>query len=400
MKQNRRITNSNLEALKTLAGMDGQGGKDFVRDLVIEADRLGASDVHFEPGKNELKIRLRIDGTMHDLFEVPKKKENNIISRIKVMSGMDITEKRLPQDGRIEIEDQENSLKLRVATIPQIFGEKVVMRIFSRNIGLLDLDSLGYTEETKKKVEYMITRPAGMVIVSGPTGAGKTTTLYAAMNKIKADHKNIISIEDPIEYIIEGINQIQVNNAIDFTFGNILKAIMRQDPDIIAVGEIRDGETAHTATRAALSGHLLLATFHANTTAKCISRLIDQGVLPFMAASAINGVLVQKLAKKICQMCIEEAPASKNILQGHRHFTGRGCRLCYNNGTKGRTGIQEALVVTQELREVIQQNKGELPILQQAKKDGLKTLQDDAVRKVLEGIITYNEAVSASFDSL
>ncbi len=237
-----------------------------------------------------------------------------------------------------------------------------------------------------------------MVLVSGPTGSGKTTTLYSAMNKLKTPEKNLVSIEDPIEYIIDNINQIQINPSIDYNYATILRAILRQDPDIITVGEIRDLETASMAVRAALTGHLLLSTFHANKTTAVITRMIDMGVLPFMLSAAINGVVVQKLARKICPMCIEEVPPAKNVLQGHSHYRGKGCRLCHNSGFKGRTAVHEVLVVGPEVRELIAKNAGGEAIFQQARKEGLKTLQDDAVKKVLEGIITYEEAVNISFD--
>ncbi|MDQ7824488.1 MAG: ATPase, T2SS/T4P/T4SS family [Candidatus Eremiobacteraeota bacterium] len=400
-KKEEELTNKNIQALKTLANVEGQGsGKDYVTELILEADNLGASDIHFEPYKDELKLRMRIDGTLRDIFAVPKKKEASIISCIKVMGGMDITEKRLPQDGRVEIEAQGRSLKVRIASIPQVFGEKVVMRLFSKNIDMLNLDTLGFTEENQKKFEFIITRPSGMVLVSGPTGAGKTTTLYAAMNRLNSPEKNLVSIEDPIEYIIDRINQIQINPAIDFNFATILRAILRQDPDIITVGEIRDLETASMAVRAALTGHLLLSTFHANKTTACITRLIDMGVMPFMLAAALNGAIVQKLARRICPMCVEELPPSKNVLQGHRHFKGKGCRMCNNTGLKGRIAIHEVLVVSGELRDLIQKNAGGGAIFQLARKEGLKTLQDDAVKKVLDGIITYEEAVNVTFDIL
>lgn len=401
MKGDNDYLNKDLLAMKTLANVEGQGtGKDYVQDLIIQADNLGASDVHFEPTKDELLVRFRIDGLLRDIFPIPKKKEASVISCVKVMGQMDITEKRMPQDGRLEIESPERSLKVRISTLPQVFGEKIVMRLFSKNIDLLNLDALGFSDENKKKFEFIISRPSGMVLVSGPTGSGKTTTLYAAMNRLKTPEKNIVSIEDPIEYIIERINQVQVNPAIEYTYATILRAILRQDPDIITVGEIRDLETASMAVRAALTGHLVLSTFHANKTTACITRLIDMGVLPFMLASSMNGVMVQKLARKICPMCIEELPPSKSILQGHRHFTGKGCKLCHQTGYKGRTSIQELLVVTGEMRDLIQKNAGGGPMFQQARKEGLKTLQDDAVYKVLEGITTYEEAVNVTFDIL
>jgi len=389
----------NLLALKTLAQVEGQGtGKEYVQDLIMEADNLGASDVHFEPYRDAMHIRFRIDGILRDVFSIPKKKEASINSCIKVLGMMDITEKRMPQDGRLEIERDDRSLKVRISTLPQVFGEKVVMRLFTKNMDLLNLDALGFTDENKKKFEFIITRPSGMVLVSGPTGSGKTTTLYSAMNKLKSPEKNLVSIEDPIEYIIDNINQIQINPSIDYNYATILRAILRQDPDIITVGEIRDLETASMAVRAALTGHLLLSTFHANKTTAVITRMIDMGVLSFMLSAAMNGVVVQKLARKICPMCIEEVPPSKNVLQGHSHYRGKGCRLCHSSGFKGRTAVHEVLVVTGEIRELIAKNAGGEAIFQQARKEGLKTLQDDAVKKVLEGVITYEEAVNISFD--
>ncbi|MHC9544190.1 MAG: GspE/PulE family protein [Vulcanimicrobiota bacterium] len=399
MKGDNDYLNKDLLAMKTLANVEGQGtGKDFIQDLILQADNLGASDLHFEPTRDELLVRFRIDGLLRDIFSIPKKKEASVISCVKVMGQMDITEKRLPQDGRVEIESAERSLKVRISTLPQVFGEKIVMRLFSKNIDLLNLDSLGFSDENKKKFEFMISRPSGMILVSGPTGSGKTTTLYAVMNKLKSPEKNIVSIEDPIEYIMERINQVQVNAAIEYSYAIILRAILRQDPDIITVGEIRDLETATMAVRAALTGHLVLSTFHANKTTACITRLIDMGVLPFMLASSMNGVMVQKLARKICPMCILEIPPSKNVLQGHRHFAGKGCKLCHQTGYKGRTSIQELLVISGEMRDLIQKNADGAAMFQLARKEGLKTLQDDAAFKVTEGITTYEEAVNVTFD--
>jgi type IV pilus assembly protein PilB len=399
MARDNDFTSKNIVALRTLAQMEGQGqGKEFIKDLITEADTSGASDIHFEPYKEVMLVRFRVDGVLRDVLDIPKKKEAAIVSCIKVMGGMDITEKRMPQDGRLEVDIEDRSLKVRICTIPQIFGEKVVMRLFSKNLDLLNLDALGYTEDNKKKFEFIITRPSGMVLVSGPTGSGKTTTLYAAMNRLKVPEKNVVSVEDPIEYILERVNQIQVNPGIDFNFATILRAILRQDPDVITVGEIRDLETAQLSVRAALTGHMLLSTFHANKTTACITRFIDMGVLPFMLASALNGVVVQKLARKICPMCIEDAPPSKNVLQGHKHFIGRGCKMCHNTGYKGRTSVQEVLVVSGRLRELIQKNAGGGAIFNAAREEGLKTLQDDAVKKVLDGIVTYEEAVNVAFD--
>lgn len=394
-----KISTQNLTKIANfLSARDENINQTIIKDLLIEASRLGTSDVHFEPLRTELLVRFRIDGILYDIFNIPKSKEQNISSCIKIMADMDITERRLPQDGRIEIKIGDDILKIRAATMQQIFGEKIVIRIFGSHLDLFKLESLGFTPENRIKYESIISKKSGIIIVSGPTNSGKTTTLYSSLNKLNSPEKNIVSVEDPIEYIVDRVNQIQVNPQINFDFATVLRGVLRQDPNIIIVGEIRDFETAQMVVRAALTGHLILTTFHSHRTTTCITRLIDMGIFPFLVASSLNGVLVQKLARRICIQCIEEINEDSDILKGLKHYKGKGCAFCNFSGYKGLIALHELLTVSGSIRKLIQSKAEGIEIFKQARLEGMKTLREDAIEKVKQGIISLEEAINITSD--
>lgn len=395
----RKVDSEELEKIgKILKAPDKTINQLIVIDLLTAAAKCGASDVHFEPTRDAFLVRFRVDGTLYDIFYGPKNKEQNVIGCIKVMAGMDIAERRLPQDGRLEIKIEEELVKIRVATMHQAFGEKCVVRIFSPQLDLFNLESLGFTPENKEKFGDMIMKKSGIVIVSGPTNSGKSTSLYAAMNKLRSPEKNIVSVEDPVEYLVDRINQIQVNPSINFDYATILRGVLRQDPDVIIVGEIRDFETAQMVVRAALTGHLILTTFHSHRTTSCITRLIDMGIYPFLVAASLNGIVVQKLARRICVHCTEEAEEDMGLLKGARHYKGKGCKSCSYTGYKGRIALHEIMVISGPLRRMIQSGAEGSEIFNQAKAEGMKTIQEDAIEKVKGGIISLEEALNATSD--
>lgn len=395
-----KISNENLEKIKFIFQAPDQSiNQGVISALLATATNCGASDVHMEPARDELLIRFRIDGVLYDVFTIPKSKEQNILSCVKVMANLNIAEKRLPQDGRLEIKFKSSMIKIRVSTMQQVFGEKAVIRIFGQHLDLSSFESLGFTLENKEKFEQMIYRKSGLVIVTGATNSGKTTTLYAAMNKLKKPDINIISVEDPVEYIVDRINQIQVNPGINFDFTTVLRAVLRQDPDVVIIGEIRDYESAHIATRAALTGHLILTTFHAHRPTICITRLIDMGIMPFLLASSLNGIVVQKLARRICPNCITEVKEDDlGLLEGKPHYKGRGCNVCNFTGSKGRIALHEIMVVSGNIKKLIQEKAEGVDIFKQARTEGLQTMQEDALYKAKEGIISLEEAISLTAD--
>lgn len=395
-----KIINEDLEKIRCILQAPDQSiNQGVISALLAIATNCGSSDVHLEPTRDDLLVRFRIDGTLYDVFTVPKNKEQNILSCLKVMANLNIAEKRLPQDGRLEIKFKNSMIKIRVSTMQQIFGEKAVVRIFGQHLDLSSFESLGFMPENKEKFEQMIYRKSGLVIVTGATNSGKTTTLYAAMNKLKKPDINIISVEDPVEYVVERINQIQVNPAINFDFNTVLRAVLRQDPDVVIIGEIRDFESAHIATRAALTGHLILTTFHAHRPTICITRLIDMGIMPFLLASSLNGIVVQKLARRICPNCITELKESDlGLLGGIPHYKGKGCNVCNFTGSRGRIALHEIMVVSGSIKKLIQEKAESVDIFKQARTEGMKTMQEDALEKVKTGIISLEEAVSLTSD--
>ncbi len=373
--------------------------------LLRQAVKERASDIHIEPFEKELEVRLRVDGVLRRVLAPPKIIQDALVSRVKILSNLDIAERRLTQDGRIRLLLGGKDIDVRVSIVPMIHGERVVMRLLDRRSGVIGLDEVGMDPEMKGLFEDMLSRPNGIILVTGPTGSGKTTTLYAALNRIHSEEKNIITIEDPVEYELKGIGQIQINPKIGLTFASGLRSIVRQDPDVIMVGEIRDIETAQIATQASLTGHLVLSTLHTNDSASAIARLLDIGVEPFLVASSLLGVLAQRLVRVNCPYCTSaykpngsEAPYLKNFFHEmpERLFRGAGCAKCNNTGYLGRMGIFELLPIGPEARRMITGRADAKEIKEQAMAGGMKNLRDDGLQKVLRGITTPEEVLRVS----
>ena len=374
----------------------------LVNEILLEAIRDRASDIHIEPYENDLKIRYRVDGVLHTTNVPPeiRRFQAAIISRIKILSNLNIAEKRLPQDGGFKIKAQNRDIDLRVSIIPTAFGGAVVMRILDKQSALMSLDRLGLTGQALDGVTELIAQPYGIILVTGPTGSGKTTTLYAALNAIRNDRIKILTIEDPIEYYLDGIQQVQVKPRIGLTFASALRSFLRHDPDVILVGEIRDIETAEVAINASLTGHLVFSTLHTNDAATSTTRLLDMGVEPFLVSSAISGVLAQRLVRKICSGCREEYepdpadfPPDFQIEAGQTLWRGTGCRDCRHSGYRGRLGIFELLMIDDDIRELIIQRKSAGEISDLARTKDLKPMRTDGWAKVLKGITTVDEIV-------
>ncbi|MDD5730892.1 MAG: GspE/PulE family protein [Candidatus Omnitrophica bacterium] len=380
----------------------------LVNLIIAQALKDNASDIHIEPEEDKVLVRLRIDGVLHPLVSFPRGLELPVIPRIKVVSGLDITERRKPQDGRFRVRLEEREVDLRISTFPVAFGEKVVVRILDRATAFLTMEKIGFSADIQKVYESLVVRPYGMILVTGPTGSGKTSTLYSSLVKLNSNEKNIVTLEDPREYLLEGINQGEVNSEIDFTFANGLKSILRQDPDIIMVGEIRDLETAQIAVRAALTGHLLLSTLHTNDAAGAITRLVDMGIEPFLISSSLICVLAQRLVRTICPHCKEkyqpqdEVYAKLGLDKNEKIplYRGKGCLACRHTGFKGRIGIFELMVIDDSLRELIAGKRPTTEIKAKALSSGMRTLQQDGFEKVLKGITTFEEVIRVASDSL
>lgn len=378
-------------------------------DTVIHAGiNSRASDIHMEPQYPEMRVRFRIDGILHDIISIPKSVESSLVSRIKVLADMDITEHRRPQDGHISLKFNEKEYDLRVASTSTIAGEKVVVRILDKGGMLLGLNELGLSDKEQNVFTSLINRPYGIILVTGPTGCGKTTTLYAVLNQMDTLSKNIITIEDPVEYKLEGINQVQVNPLANITFANGLRSILRQDPDIIMVGEIRDLETATIAVHAALTGHLVFSTLHTNDAPSAITRLIDMGVEPFLVSSSLIGVIAQRLVRLVCPECKQEfIPEAKQLkeleLESSQKkmvfYRGRGCQYCMQTTYRGRTGVFEIMKVSDAIRELILQKQPTSKIKEMAVSEGMLLLKEAAVEKVLQGLTTIEEIKRVIFTS-
>jgi len=374
----------------------------IVNMIIVQALREGASDIHVQPEADRVRVRYRVDGLMVDSMTVPKKIQNSVISRIKIMADMDIAEKRAPQDGRISLRLDRRAFDLRVSTLPNVHGEKVVMRILDKSNINVGLEKLGLEPSVRKQLENLITRPYGIFLVTGPTGSGKSTTLYSILNRLNTGESNIITLEDPVEYELPGLTQSQVDEP-RVTFATGLRTILRQDPDIIMVGEIRDAETALIATEAALTGHLVLSTLHTNDAPGAITRLIDMDVEPFLVASAVIGVEAQRLVRVICERCkvpyqpppgmVERLGLNPNGREDLVFYRGEGCDYCRHKGTRGRIGCFELMTVTERIRDLILKREATHVIRQAAIEEGMPTLRDDAIRKVLAGITTLEEAL-------
>jgi general secretion pathway protein E len=362
-----------------------------------------ASDIHFEPKRGLTLVRLRIDGVLHDVHVIPKIVYEAVVSRIKLLSGANLAEKRRPQDGRIKREQGGKEVELRVSTMPTAFGEKAVLRIFDPDILLKGLDELGLSPHDAPKFHDFIGRPTGIILVTGPTGSGKTTTLYSVLKHLSRPEVNIVTIEDPVEMVFEDFNQVQVRPQIDVTFASTLRTVLRQDPDIVMVGEIRDGETADHAVQAALTGHLVLSTLHTNDAPSSITRLLDLGVPHFLITSTLIGVIAQRLVRENCPHCSEEyAPTEDEAhalkmpfekLAAYRFRRGRGCLHCRTTGYMGRTGIYEILPMTEKIRRLVSQQAGSLEVFRASREEGMRTLREAAMEKVFKGATTTTEMV-------
>ena len=353
----------------------------LVNDIIEQAAKLRASDIHLEPRSDALKVRYRVDGLLNDGISIHKSMQASVISRIKVMVNLDIAEWRLPQDGRTFLKVGEKEIDFRISTAPTIHGEKIVMRLLERNSLLLPLSELGMTEEDLNYFKFLVSKPHGMIIVSGPTGSGKTTTLYAALSYIKSNSLNITTIEDPVEYQLPNINQIQVNYKTGLTFARGLRSILRQDPDVIMVGEIRDEETARIAVQAALTGHLVLSTLHANDSASTIVRLMDMGIEPYLIKSTVIGTLAQRLVRTYCKDCLK----------------GKGCKHCNFSGFSGRIGVYELLKLNEKIKGLIKENVEPQEIRKEAKAAGIKNLTENAETLLINKISSQKEILRSIY---
>jgi type IV pilus assembly protein PilB len=379
----------------------------LVNVILMSAIQKGASDIHIEPYEKELRVRYRVDGILYNIMQPPMKFRDAITSRIKIMSKLDIAEKRLPQDGRIKIRFQDNGtmkeIDFRVSCLPTLFGEKIVMRLLDKDKLMLDMTKLGFEQESLTKFEAAIMRPWGMVLVTGPTGSGKTNTLYSSISRINTSETNIMTAEDPVEFNLVGVNQVQVRENIGLNFAAALRSFLRQDPNIILVGEIRDFETAEIAVKAALTGHLVLSTLHTNDAPSTVNRLMNMGIEPFLVASSLNLVCAQRLVRRICKNCVEPHPTPPAALM-QAGFTaedaktvvpnkGKGCEKCNNTGYKGRVGLYEVMEVTEDLRELILVGASALELRRKAVDEGMITLRGSGLRKVKDGVTTIEEVV-------
>ena len=377
----------------------------LVNYLISNAVRRKASDIHIEPFEKVLRVRYRIDGVLQQVAEPPYSLKNAIVSRIKIMTGtMDVAERRVPQDGRIRIKVDGKPIDLRVSIIPTIYGEKVVMRILDKSSLMLDMTQLGFEPDNLQKFISAIEKPFGLVLVTGPTGSGKSTTLYSALARLNKPEIQILTVEDPVEYNIKGINQVQVNEEIGFDFSMALRAFLRQSPNVILVGEIRDSETASIAIRAALTGHLVLSTIHTNDAPSTVNRLIDMGIEPFLVASSLNLIQAQRLMRKVCPKCKEPYEPEEKLLReagidpemlkgGTLYKRGKGCQLCGFTGYKGRIAVTEVMPITPQLRDMILKGATSDELRETARKEGMRTLREDAIIKLKKGITTVEEVL-------
>lgn len=369
----------------------------LVQSIIAQAVKLKASDIHIEPAEEKVRIRYRIDGELTEGIAPGRSSHSAIVTRIKILGRMDIAEKRIPQDGRVEMELDGKPVDMRISALPTVHGEKIVIRLLDRSGEVLTKEQLGFTPENISAFNRIIKSPHGIILVTGPTGSGKTTTLYAALSELNTIEKNIITIEDPVEYRLDGINQSQVNVKAGMTFASGLRSILRQDPDIIMVGEIRDAETAQIAVRAAITGHLVLSTVHTNDTASTIARLVDMGIEPYLLSSSVVGIIAQRLVRKVCINCKTAYPANSleaealGIKEGTTLYKGEGCNLCNHSGYNGRMAIHELMPITKRLREALESHASTDAIKEIAAQQGMTTLRDNCVKLALQGVITTDE---------
>ncbi len=372
----------------------------LVNSIIERAIVERASDIHLEPHEDELCVRMRIDGLLRNILTVPKDLQGSVISRLKIMGSMDITERRVPQDGRANVKVRRSDVDLRMSTLPTIYGEKFVIRLLDKTNQLLDKEAIGLNGEALEKYDSLVGCQSGVILIVGPTGSGKSSTMYTMIRDLNTEQVNLMTLEDPVEYNIDGINQVQINEKTGMTFAGGLRSILRQDPDIIAVGEIRDGETAQIAMRSAITGHLVLSTLHTNNSLAAIDRLLDIGVEPYLISAALRGVIAQRLVRKICPYCREEyTPSAEELTSiglkpdsGHKFHRGVGCPMCFNTGFRGRTGVFEVLLITSELRRGISAGLSREQLIDIINKTGFTSFADNCRRLVLEGVTTAQEA--------
>lgn len=382
----------------------------LVNSLIFRAVKQKASDIHVEPFEKDLVVRFRIDGVLYDIMHPPKKAQNSVISRIKIMANLNIAEKRLPQDGRIRIKAAGKDIDIRVSTLPTSFGESVVMRLLDKSKVLLDLGNVGVQGEALTQMLDLINRNHGIILVTGPTGSGKTTTLYAMLSQINTTDLKIITVEDPVEYQLPGINQIQVNSKIDLTFAGALRSILRQDPDVVMIGEIRDRETAEIAIQASLTGHLVISTLHTNDSASSATRLIDMGVEPFLVASSVIGIIAQRLVRTLCKECRERQDVSdfelmqlgvtRETVAGRNIYKAKGCSACLDTGYSGRMGVHEIMMMDDDVRAMVMKNADAPSVKRRAMDKGMKTLREVAADKVLQGETTIEEIMRVTQEDI
>jgi len=378
----------------------------LVNHILYQAVKREASDIHIEPFEKELRIRYRIDGVMYTVFLPPKRAQAALTSRIKIMAGMNIAEKRVPQDGRIQIKIADRPIDIRVSSLPVSYGERIVMRILDKSRTFKALDALGFSQRDYEVIEQSITQPNGILLITGPTGSGKTSTLYSILTTLNAPEVNIITVEDPVEYQLAGIGQVQVKEKIGLTFAAALRSILRQDPDIVMIGELRDQETSQIAIQAALTGHLVLSTLHTNSAAASITRLIDMGIEPFLIASTIVAIVAQRLVRKLCESCkrpyrpldtvLKRLPITKKELEKLVFYEPVGCDECLQTGYRGRIALFEIMVMTQPIARLTLERADTAVIQDQASKDGMTLLIDDGLRKIKEGLTTIEEVLSVA----
>ena len=411
MKREAAVTGESAAAADT-AFVSNQIGEDqvnsaptirLVNSIISRAVTERASDIHLEPHENEFVVRMRIDGMMREILTVPKNLQGSVISRFKVMSGMDIAERRVPQDGRFNVKVKDKDIDLRVSTLPTIYGEKIVARLLDKSGGKISKEDIGLQGDDLEKYEKIIHCRSGVILIVGPTGSGKSTTMYTMIEELSTKEVNLVTLEDPVEYNMEGVNQVQINEKTGMTFANGLRAILRQDPDIIAVGEIRDGETADIAMRAAITGHVVLSTIHTNDAVGTIERLADIGVEPYLISSALKGIISQRLVRRICPNCKKEYIPTEDELDelgmepeaGLKFYRGTGCPHCFNTGYRGRIAVFEIMHVNRAVRTAISEKKGRTAIeeLLKSPEYGFVSLHDNALRLVREGVTTSEEVM-------
>ncbi|MCK4913161.1 MAG: type II secretion system ATPase GspE [Planctomycetes bacterium] len=383
----------------------------LVNKIFFQAVHRRASDIHIEPYENEARIRFRIDGVLHDVFTLPKQQIAALLSRLKIMANLNIAERRLPQDGQSRVKIGQNLVDIRVSVIPTLGGERIVLRLLDKSNCILGLSDIGYSQEVLNHFRSMIGLSHGIILLTGPTGSGKTTSLYAAMNELNCEERNILTVEDPIEYQLPGVGQMQVKPKINLTFANCLRHILRQDPDVIMIGEIRDAETAEIAIQASLTGHLVLSTLHTNDSASAITRLIDMGIEPYLISSSVIAVMAQRLVRIICPQCKRPCSPQEQAVSlwsenekisaaGKKFYKGIGCKNCLESGYLGRTGIFELLAIDDDIRELIIKRQGSHIIKEAAVQKGMGTLREDGLRKAFAGETTIEEVCRVTQDSI